>query len=282
MKTGLILEGGAMRGMFSAGVTDVMMESGISFDAVIGVSAGAAFGCNIISEQSGRAVRYNTRYCRDRRYCSLSSLIHSGDIFGKEFCYGEIPLKLDPFDFDTFETSETDFYVVCTDIESGKAVYHKYTGRSDHGFDWIRASASMPLVSSIVEIDGAKLLDGGIADSIPIKFFEGLGYEKNVIVLTRPREYRKKKNSIMPLIRHKYKEYPNLIEAVEKRHTVYNETLDYIEVKEDAGKLFVIRPSAPLPVGRIERDPAKLRAAYMLGRKAMSTQMEQLCNYLAK
>lgn len=175
MKTGLILEGGAMRGMFSAGVMDVMMENGIRFDGIIGVSAGAAFGVNYKSGQIGRAIRYNAKYCRDKRYCGVGSLLKTGNLFNTEFCYGEVPLKLDAFDFDTYEKDPTAFYVTCTDIESGKPVYHEYTGRNDHGFDWIRASASLPLVSQIVEIDGVKLLDGGIADSIPVAYFESIG-----------------------------------------------------------------------------------------------------------
>ena len=191
MKTGLILEGGAMRGMFTAGVMDVLMENGVTFDGAVGTSAGAAFGCNYKSHQIGRVIRYNTRYCKDKRFCSISSLIKSGDIYNADFCYGDIPSKYDIFDFDTYKNDPMEFYSVCTDIETGKAVYHKYTGDEDSGFDWIRASASMPLVSKIVEIDGKKLLDGGMADSIPLKFFESIGYDRNVVVLTQPADYRK-------------------------------------------------------------------------------------------
>lgn len=161
MKTGLILEGGAMRGMFTAGVIDVMMENGIKFDGAIGVSAGAAFGVNYKSEQIGRVIRYNTRFVRDKRYCGLRVLIKTGNIYSTQFCYEEVPLKHDIFDFEVFEKNPMEFYVVATDVESGKAVYHKYEGRNDHCFDWIRASASMPMVSRIVEIEGQKMLDGG-------------------------------------------------------------------------------------------------------------------------
>lgn len=282
MKTGLILEGGAMRGMFTAGVMDVMMENGIRFDGIIGVSAGAAFGCNYKSGQIGRALRYNTRFCRDKRYCSVRSLLQSGDIFNTEFCYGEVPLKYDVFDFDAFERDPAEFYVVCTDVDTGRAVYHKYTGRSDHGFDWIRASASMPLVSNIVEIDGERLLDGGIADSIPVKYFEGIGYDRNIVVLTRPKDYRKGENRVMPLIRHKYKRHPALVRAIEQRHIVYNETLDYIWKKEAAGELFVLCPDEPLPVGRIEKDPDKLCTAYGIGREAASAKLSAITDFLGK
>ena len=281
MKKGLVLEGGAMRGMFTAGVIDVLMENGIEFDGAIGVSAGAAFGVNYKSKQIGRVIRYNTRFVRDKRYCGLRVLMKTGNIFSTEFCYHEVPLKYDVFDFDTYEQSPMEFHVVCTDVETGDAVYHKYEGRHDHGFDWIRASASMPLVSRIVEIDGIKMLDGGIADSIPVQYFESIGYHRNLVVLTQPQGYRKKKNGMMSLIKRKYKNYPGLIEAMASRHERYNETVAYIEAKEKAGALFVIRPESELPVSRVERDPEKLRAAYEIGRETAQRQLAQIQEYLA-
>ena len=282
MKTGLILEGGAMRGLFTAGVLDVLMENRITFDGVIGVSAGAAFGCNFKSGQIGRAVRYNVRFCRDKRYCGLGSLLKTGDIFNTDFCYGEVPLKLDPFDFDAFEKDPTDFYVVCTDVETGQALCHRYTGRDDHGFDWIRASASMPLVSRMVEIEGRKLLDGGIADSIPAACFESMGYGRNVVILTQPEGYRKKKNQALPLIRRKYRAYPRLVEAMERRHLVYNAELDYVARAKAEGRMFVIQPEEALPVRRIEKNPDRLRAAYEEGRKTAERQREALSAFLGQ
>ena len=282
MKTGLILEGGAMRGLFTAGVLDVLMENKITFDGVIGVSAGAAFGCNFKSGQIGRAVRYNVRFCRDKRYCGLGSLLKTGDIFNTDFCYGEVPLKLDPFDFEAFEKDPTDFYVVCTDVETGEALCHRYTGRDDHGFDWIRASASMPLVSRMVEIEGRKLLDGGIADSIPAACFESMGYGRNVVILTQPEGYRKKKNQALPLIRRKYRAYPRLVEAMERRHLVYNAELDYVAKAKAEGRMFVIQPEAALAVRRIEKNPEKLRAAYEEGRKTAIRQREALSEFLGQ
>ena len=282
MKTGLILEGGAMRGLFTAGVLDVLMENKITFDGVIGVSAGAAFGCNFKSGQIGRAVRYNVRFCRDKRYCGLGSLLKTGDIFNRDFCYGEVPLKLDPFDFDAFEKDPTDFYVVCTDVETGEALCHRYTGRDDHGFDWIRASASMPLVSRMVEIEGRKLLDGGIADSIPASCFESMGYTRNVVILTRPEGYRKKKNQALPLIRRKYRAYPRLVEAMEQRHLVYNAELDYVAQAQAEGRMFVIRPEKALAVRRIEKNPERLRAAYEEGRRTAARQREALSAFLGQ
>lgn len=280
MKKGLILEGGAMRGMFTAGVIDVMMENGIEFDGAAGVSAGAAFGCNYKSRQIGRAIRYNMKYCRDKRYSGIGSLIKTGNIFNTDFAYGEVPLKYDVFDFDAYQKNPMDFYVVCTDVESGKAVYHKYEGLADHGFDWIRASASMPLVSQIVDIDGVKLLDGGIADSIPLKFFQNIGYDKNVVVLTRPQNYIKKKNGFIPLIKLKYKRYPRFIEAMENRHNMYNETLSYIAKEEEKGKVFVIRPESPLQIGKIEKNPDKLKEIYEIGRETAKDQIREIAKYL--
>ena len=280
MKTGLILEGGAMRGMFTCGVIDVMMENGIEFNGAVGVSAGAAFGVNYKSKQIGRAIRYNMKFCADKRYCGVRSLLTSGNIYKTEFCYNEVPLKHDPFDFEAYQANPMEFYVVCTDVESGKAVYHKYEGLENSGFDWIRASASMPVVSQIVEIDGHKYLDGALADSIPVRFFETNGYDRNVVVLTRPRSYTMKSNQMMPLIRAKYKMYPKLVEAVEKRHRVYNETLAYISQMERAGKLLVIRPESALPVRRVEKNPDNLKQAYDIGRKIASDRLDEIKHYL--
>ena len=280
MKKGLILEGGAMRGMFTAGVIDVMMENGIDFDGAIGVSAGAAFGCNYKSKQVGRVIRYNMKYCADRRYSGIGSLIKTGNIFSTDFAYGEVPLKFDVFDFETYQSNPMDFYVVCTDIETGKAVYHNYGGKDDHCFDWIRASASMPLVSQIVDIDGRKLLDGGIADSIPVKYFEELGYRKNVVVLTQPENYRKEKNRLMPLIRLKYRRYPKLVETMANRHLVYNAALDYIKERERQGALFVIRPKEKLKIGKVEKNPDKLKEVYDIGRETAAAQIQAIKDFL--
>ncbi len=282
MKTGLVLEGGAMRGMFTAGVMDVMLENNIQFDGAVGVSAGAAFGCNYKSKQIGRVIRYNTKFCNDKRYCGMSALIKDGNIFSKDFCYNEVPLKYDKFDFETFYKNPMEFYVVCTELSSGQAVYHKYLGEDDHGFEWIRASASMPLVSEIVEIDGVEYLDGGVADSIPLKFFESIGYDRNIVVLTQPENYQKKKNKMMPFIRRKYKKYPRFIKAVENRHIIYNKSVEYIKQKEKSGEILVIRPPKELPVGRIEKDPKKLLDAYEIGSCAAEDRLEEIKEFLRK
>ena len=280
MKKGLILEGGAMRGMFTAGVIDVMMENGIEFDGAIGVSAGAAFGCNYKSRQIGRAIRYNMRFCNDPRYCGLRTLLKTGDLYSKDFCYKEVPLKHDIFDFETFRNNPMEFYVVCTDVETGKPVYKKCDNFDNNNFEWIRASASMPIVSNIVEIDGTKLLDGGVADSIPIRYFESIGYDKNVVILTQPRGYKKNKSRLMPAINLILRKYPKLVEALKNRHIDYNNSTDYIFQKEKNGELMVICPKEKIPVGKVEHDPNKLKIAYEMGRETANEMIGDIKEYL--
>ncbi len=282
MKKGLIMEGGAMRGMFTAGVMDVMLEAGIEFDGAIGVSAGACFGCNYKSKQIGRVIRYNTRFCNDKRYSGVHLLLKEGNIYSTDFCYNVVPTRYDVFDFDTYRANPMEFHVVCTDIETGKAVYHKYEGFEDHGFDWIRASASMPLVSQIVEIEGRKYLDGGIADSIPVAYFESIGYDRNVAILTQPEGFVKKKNPLMPLMKLKYKDYPKLLEAMEKRDIYYNVALRYVEQREAAGELLVIRPESRLDISKVEKDPEKLKEVYIQGRLAAAEKLSEIKEYLNK
>ena len=281
MKTGLILEGGAMRGLFTAGVLDVFMENGIKFDGAIGVSAGAAFGLNYKSEQIGRVLRYNSKFVRDKRYCGIRVLLKTGNIYSTDFCYGEVPLKHDVFDFETYEKNPMEFYVVATDVETGKAVYHKYEGRNDHCFDWIRASCSMPMVSQIVEIDGQKMLDGGIADSIPIRFFESIGYDRNIAILTQCQGFVKKKMPLMPLMKLMYRRYPELVRALENRHRDYNASLAHVAAREQSGELLVIRPETELPVSKVEKDAKKLKEAYDIGRKAALNNLNKIIDFLA-
>lgn len=282
MKTGLVLEGGGMRGLFTAGVIDVLMENGIMFDGLIGVSAGAVFGCNYKSGQIGRVLRYNTAYCGDPRYCSLRSLIKTGDLFGKDFCYRELPEELDIFDKEAFAKNPMEFYVTCTDVMSGEPVYKRLDKVDETCYEWMRASASMPLVSTVVEIDGQKLLDGGISDSVPLKFFESLGFDRNVVVLTQPYGYSKKKNLLAPLMKLTMKNYPGMVNAMMRRHQMYNHTTGYISEKESEGKIIVIRPETPLPVGRTEKNPEKLREAYNLGRKAAEEELQKIEFFLEK
>ncbi len=276
------MEGGAMRGMFTAGVIDIMMDNDIKYDGAIGVSAGAAFGCNYKSEQSRRVIRYATKYCTDWRFCSFKSLIKTGDLYGAEFCYKTIPYELDKLDFETFEKNPMEFYSVSTNVETGKAHYHKYGNGMGDDMYYFMASASMPLVSNIVEVDGLKLLDGGVADSIPIKFWEHKGYNKNVLILTRPLDYVKKPNAFLPSIKILYRKYPEFIEAVRVRHKEYNKTIKYIREKELAGEIFVIRPPEALKIGGVEHNQAELWRVYNTGRETMMKQMDALKEFLEK
>ena len=257
-----------------------MMEHGIEFHGLVGVSAGACFGCNYKSGQIGRTLRYNEKYCGDWRYCSMKSLLKTGNLFGAEFCYETIPQQLDPFDYDAFARNPMEFYVVCTDVETGRAVYPRLMHGRDDEMRLIRASASMPLVSRIVEVGGRKLLDGGAADSIPLRFFEEKGYDRNVVVLTQPLDYVKGPNKMLPLIRCSLRKYPEMIAVMANRHNVYNETTAYVRKREAEGACFVIRPEEKLAVGRVEHDPAKLRAAYEAGRRAMLARMDEMKAWL--
>ena len=280
MKTGLIMEGGAMRGMFTAGVLDVLMENGLVTDGAIGVSAGAVFGCNYKSHQIGRVIRYNTEYCNDKRYASFKNLVKTGNLYSEQFCYHEVPERLDPFDEAAFAASPMDFFVVCTDVKTGEPIYHKCRRGDAEDVRWMEASASMPLAAKIVKIGHYGLLDGGVADSIPVRFFESIGYKRNLIILTQPKGYIKKKNKFLPAIRAKYFRYPAFVEAVADRHERYNETLSYISMLEQAGKDYVIRPPIPLEIGAMERDPAQLRRVYETGRAVAQIQVEKIRDFL--
>ncbi|WP_026651905.1 patatin-like phospholipase family protein [Butyrivibrio proteoclasticus] len=268
MKRGLVLEGGAMRGMFTCGVLDVFMEEGISFDGAVGVSAGATFGCNIKSRQIGRALRYNRKYCGDKRYCSWSSWFRTGDLYNVSFCYDELPYKLDRWDIKAFKENPMEFYCVATDVETGKAVYHKCTTGQKDDIIWIQASASMPVFSRPVKIEGGKYLDGGMSDSIPLKFMEDQGYDQILVIETQPLEYRKEPQKHMGIIGLFLSKYPKMIETMRNRYLMYNEEKDYIRQQEELGNVLVIRPKEPLHIGAMEKNKDNLQRVYDLGRVA--------------
>ena len=276
---GLVLEGGGFRGMYTCGVIDVFMENHIDFDQVVGVSAGAAFGCNIKSRQIGRALRYNKRFCRDPRYSGLKSFIKTGDLYNKEFAYGIVPTILDPFDTKTFKENPLRFTLVCTDIHTGKPIYHEIENGDATDIEWIRASASIPIVSKPVKLDGYELLDGGVSDSIPVDWMLERS-SKPVVVLKRDKSYRKKPMKYINLLKKAFKEYPKLQKALENRHIVYNETLDRIEQLEREGRIFVIRPSKPIACAMIEKDPNHLQEIYDIGRKDALNYLNDLKEYL--
>ncbi len=281
MKKGLILEGGAMRGMFSCGVLDVFMENGITFDGAAGISAGAVFGCNFKSRQIGRGIRYNIKYGKDPRYCSLRSLVKTGDLYGAEFCYHEIPDKLDVFDRKAFAENPMEFYIGATDVRTGREVYYQCTDGGQRDMEWMRASASMPLVSRVVNVDGYSLLDGGIVEAVPYRCMKERGYDRNVVVLTQPAEYRKEKASALPLFRIVLRKYPKVWEAMKVRHERYNAQIRELESLERAGELMIIRPSESLGIGRTESDPAELERVYRTGRKMAASRIQAVRDFLS-
>ncbi|MDO5539625.1 MAG: patatin family protein [Eubacteriales bacterium] len=279
MKTGLILEGGAMRGIYTAGVLDVFLENNIFVDGVIGVSAGAIHGCSYVSKQRGRSIRYYMNLCRKWRFMSFRSLLLTGNLVNTKFCYDQIPNHLDPYDYDTFAASDTEFYVTCTNLRTGKAEYKHCTDfRKD--MDWMRASASMPLVSSIVWIDGEPYLDGGVADSIPYKAFCDLGFDRNIVVLTQVAGYQKK-SSRMNNLKHAYKKYPLFRRAMKNRPNVYNNEVAEIEAAQKRGEVLIIRPSRELNVHRMEKDRRKLMTMYKLGRHDARKKLPEIKRFLA-
>ena len=280
MKKGLVMEGGAMRGMFTAGVCDVLLENGINFDGAIGVSAGATFGCNFKSKQIGRAIRYNKRFAHDWRYCSFRSLLMTGDLYGADFCYNVLPNQLDRFDYETYRSNPLKFYAVASDCTTGKPIYRELPLCDERDLTWMRASASMPLVSRVVKVDGYLLLDGGMTDSIPLKAFEDMGYEKNLVILTQPRDFVKEKSSSLKLMKFSLRKYPKMIEAMLHRHEMYNQEKAYVFSQEVAGKCFVICPLEPLGISRTENNPDELQRGYDLGRLSMQENLTKLMEFL--
>ena len=280
MKTGLIMEGGAMRGMFTCGVIDVLMENGVRFDGAAGISAGACFGCNFKSGQIGRPIRYNKRYSRDWRYCSLRSLIQTGDLYGADFCYRALPDVLDPFDRAAFAANPMDFYVGAADVDTGEIRYHNCLDGGARDMAWMRASASMPMVSRIVEADGYRMLDGGIVDPVPYRFMEEQGYDRNVYILTQPKGYRKERTKALPLVRLLLRRTPKMAEAMARRHEVYNAQMAEIDEKERRGEILVIRPAEALGISRTEHDPDELERVYRLGRREAEKALPRIRDFL--
>lgn len=281
MKTGLVLEGGAMRGLFTCGILDVFMEQGIEFNAAVGVSAGACFGCNIKSRQPGRALRYNLRFANDKRYCSVQSLFKTGDIYNADFCYRQLPDELDLFDYETLKNNPMEFYMAVTDIKTGKPVYPKLTDGNRKELQWMRASASMPLVSKPVKIDDGEYLDGGMSDSIPLQFMECVGYKRNVVILTQPRSYVKTPNKLMWLMRILLRKYPKLLDAMANRHNMYNDETRYVFEQEKQGNVLVLCPEEPLGISRTEKNIAELQRVYDMGRELALDRLEEIKKFLA-
>lgn len=279
MSVGMVLEGGGMRGLYTAGVLDSLLDEKIEVDGMVTVSAGALFGINYASKQKGRTLRYNKQYIKDKRYISVRSLVRTGSIVNTDFAYHTLPFELDIFDQDAFTKSGIDFYATITNMKTGNPEYVLIK----NGFEQIealRASGSMPFVSQIVEHKGQKYLDGGVSDSIPVFKAKELGYEKLIVILTRPLDYRKNKPNerIIDLF---YRSYPMFADKLKQRHHDYNETVEKIIRMEKAGELFVIRPSILIPIKRLERDPKKLQLLYDLGMADTLKVMDRLKNYLS-
>ena len=279
-KTGLVLEGGALRGMFTAGVLDALAEHQVFVDGVIGVSAGACFGCNYKSGQVGRALRYNMRFARDRRYCSLWSWLTTGNLFNAEFAYHTVAEELDVFDNQAFLANRMEYHLVATDVLTGRPVYQQMDKGGAWLYEWLRASSSMPIASKVVEVDGYCLLDGGISDSIPLRHFEEMGFERNVVVLTQPLGFKKKPMKGMWLMKMLLRKYPKLVEALENRWKMYNAELDYVARQAEQRRCLVIAPETTLPINRISHDAEKMKLTHEMGGRIAEERLEEIRRFL--
>ena len=281
MKIGLVLEGGGMRGLFSAGVLDALLElKELNVNGIVGVSSGALFGVNYVSKQKERAVRYNKKYADDKRYMGLHSWITTGNAVNKDFAFYKIPFKLDKFDEREFEKAKVDFYVVMTNIESGKPEYVLIKDVFKQ-MEYLRATSALPFASKIIKINNKKYLDGGISDSIPIDFCESLGYDKIIVVLTRPKNVCKedKLNFLYKLV---YRKYPNLVERLINMGKDYEVVLKKIKDLENKEKIFVIRPPEILKIGRLEKNKDKIQKVYDIGLNTGLKEIDNLLKYLNK
>ena len=281
MKVGLVLEGGGMRALFTAGVLDALLDvKELDIDGIVGVSAGALFGANYVSGQKERAIRYNKKYARDKRYMGLYSWITTGNAVNEEFAFYEIPFKLDVFNQEKFKQSKIDFYVVMTNVESGKPEYVLIKDVFKQ-MEYLRATSALPFASKIIEINGKKYLDGGISDSIPIDYCESLGYDKIILVLTRPENTHKedKLNFLYKLV---YRKYPNLVERLINMGKDYEIVLKKIKDLENENKIFVIRPPKVLKIGRLEKNEDKIQNVYDIGLNTGIKEKDNLLKYLNK
>ncbi|WP_419724947.1 patatin-like phospholipase family protein [Terrisporobacter petrolearius] len=279
INSGLIIEGGGMRGVYTAGVLDFFMERDLYFEDCYAVSAGACHAASYYSKQIGRSLKVILDYINDKRYCSVTSLIKTGDMFGAEMLYDIVPNELVLYDYDTFNKFNGNFYSVVTNCKTGKAEYVKIKDMK-RDIIAVRASSSLPLLSRIVEINGEKYLDGGISDSIPIKKSIEDNHIKNVVILTRDNTYRKTKAGFSHLFKMKYKKYPNLVKSIENRYKMYNETIDFIEEKRKSGEVFVIQPKGPVSISRVEKDKTKLKALYNEGYNDAKECYEDLIKFI--
>lgn len=282
MKTGLVMEGGGMRGMYTCGVLDYLMEQGITFDGAAGVSAGACFGVNIKSGQRGRAIRYQLSMVGNKRYMSLRSLLQTGDLVNADYAYHVVPTQIDVFDVEAADRNPMEFIVVCTDVLTGQPVYHPLERVDYDELEWVRASASLPLVARPVHVDGHILLDGGLSDSIPLRYMQDRGYERNVVILTQPLGYRKPAARHLWAMRWSTRHYPVVLECLRRRPEVYNAQLDYALAEAAQGNTLIIAPSQKLDIGRLEMKADKIQQIYDEGRKVCQQMMPQILEFLGR
>lgn len=278
-QAGLVLEGGGMKGLYSSGVLDFFLDKGLTFSSCYGVSAGACSLCSFLSKQRGRAYHTNVDYLEDKNYCSLYSLLKTGDLFGADMCYHQIPEKLNPYDYETFEKYQGKFYSVVTNIETGCPEYIPIKDMHTD-IEAVRASASLPLVSRNVKIGNKLYLDGGISDAIPLRKSMEDGNGKNVVIMTKEAGYRRQPSGMLSLIKMRYRRYPKVYELMKNRHNAYNSTLDFLEEEVKKGTVFLIQPKVKSDVGRIEKDKDKLEALYEEGYREASERYEDLIKFL--
>lgn len=280
-KIGLILEGGGMRGIYTAGVLDFFIEKNIEVDVVIGVSAGVCHGASYVSKQYKRAYNTNIDYIDKKEYLSFRNFIKTGSIFGMDFMFQKIPNELNLYDYDTFKNSKTKFISVATNCDSGEAEYfHLKDLKKDTIY--MQASCSIPVLANIVNIDGYKLLDGGVTDSIPIEYAMKEGCEKVIVVLTRDETYKKSKQKFIPIIKLLYKKYPNLIKAIENRHNNYNNSLSIVNDLCKKDKALTIRPKNPVKVSQVEKDKNKLTSLYEEGYNDAKELYDDIINFIER
>lgn len=262
--TGLVLEGGGLRGVFTCGVLDCFMDHGIRFPFTVGVSAGACNGLSYMSGQRGRARSSNIDLMEKHHYVGFKYLITQGCIMDYKLLFEDFPEKIIPYNYDAYFSNPDRFVMVTTNCLTGEAEYFEEKSSSERVMSIVRASSSLPFVSKITYVDGVPMLDGGIVDSIPVQYALDQGYEKLVVILTRNKGYRKKEGK-MRIAKAFYRKYPELQKALSVRNIRYNQTMDLIEKLEAEGRITVIRPIRPIEVGRIEKDTTKLAALYQEG-----------------
>lgn len=280
-KIGLILEGGGMRGIYTAGVLDFFIEKNIEVDITIGVSAGSCHASSYLSKQYKRAYNATVDYINDKRYLSFSNLIKTGSIFGMDFMFNKIPNELNIYDYDTFSKSKSKFVVVTTNCETGSPEYFELKDLKKE-IIYMQASCSIPMFANMVEIDGFKLVDGGVSDSIPIEYALNQGYKKNIVVLTRDITYKKNKQKFLPIVNKKYRKYPNLVKSIENRHLNYNKSLNLVNQLEKSGDVLVIRPKNPVNVSQIEKNAKKLTSLYEEGYDDAKELYDKILEFIKK